>query len=45
MNGPTFDTFNTARALEAAGFERDQAEVVASAINAQTVTPDNPRTS
>ena len=38
MNGTTFDTFNAARALESAGVERSQAEAIAGAIGAQTVT-------
>ena len=38
MNGTTFDTFSAARALESAGVERAQAEAIASAIAAQTVT-------
>ena len=32
MNSPPFDTFSAARALEAAGVERTQAEAIASAI-------------
>ena len=38
MNGTTFDTFSAARALESVGIERDQAEAIARAINAQTLT-------
>ena len=33
MRSPSFDAFSTARALEAAGVERSQAEAIASAIN------------
>ena len=32
MASPSFDTFSAARALEAAGVERSQAETIASAI-------------
>ena len=32
MASPSFDTFSAARALEAAGVERSQAEAIASAI-------------
>ena len=32
MTSPSFDTFSAARALEAAGVERAQAEAIASAI-------------
>ena len=32
MPSPSFDTFSAARALEAAGVERPQAEAIASAI-------------
>jgi len=32
MASPSFDTFSTARALEAAGVERSQAETIASAV-------------
>ena len=32
MASPSFDTFSAARALEAAGVERQQAEAIASAI-------------
>ena len=32
MTSPPFDTFSAARALEAAGVERTQAEAIASAI-------------
>ena len=32
MTSPAFDTFSAARALEAAGVERTQAEAIASAI-------------
>ena len=32
MPSPSFDTFSAARALEAAGVERSQAETIASAI-------------
>ena len=38
MSASTFDTFNAARALEAAGVERDQAEAIAGAIAAQALT-------
>lgn len=38
MPADTFDAFSAARALEAAGVERGQAEAIASAIAAQTVT-------
>ena len=38
MNASTFDTFSAARALESAGVERTQAEAIAGAISAQTVT-------
>ena len=38
MNTATFDAFSAARALEAAGVEPRQAEAIASAIAAQTVT-------
>ena len=38
MNTATFDPFNVARALEAAGVEPRQAEAIASATAAQTVT-------
>ena len=38
MNVGTFDTFSAARALEAAGVERDQAEAIAGAIAAQALT-------
>lgn len=38
MTASAFDTFNAARALEAAGVERDQAEAIAGAIAAQAVT-------
>ena len=38
MNAATFDAFSAARALEAAGVEPRQAEAIASAIAAQTVT-------
>lgn len=32
MTSPLFDTFSAARALEAAGVERSQAEAIASAV-------------
>ena len=38
MPGSTFDAFSAARALESAGVERDQAQAIASALAAQTVT-------
>ena len=38
MNAAAFDAFSAARALEAAGVEPRQAEAIASAIAAQTVT-------
>ena len=38
MAASTFDTFKAARALEAAGVEREQAEAIASAVGAQAVT-------
>ena len=38
MSAATFDAFSAARALEAAGVEPRQAEAIASAIAAQTVT-------
>ena len=38
MSAATFDAFGAARALEAAGVEPRQAEAIASAIAAQTVT-------
>ena len=38
MTASTFDTFKAARTLESAGVEREQAEAIASAIAAQTVT-------
>ena len=38
VNGTTFDAFSAARALESAGVERAQAEAIASALAAQTVT-------
>ena len=39
MNASTLDTFSAARALEAIGVERDQAEAIAAgAIAAQAVT-------
>jgi len=38
MTANTFDAFSAARALESAGVERKQAEAIASAIAAQTVT-------
>ena len=38
MSTSTFGTFNAARALEAAGVKRDQAEAIAGAIAAQAVT-------
>ena len=38
MSSSTFDAFSAARALEAAGVERGQAEAIASALAAQTVT-------
>ena len=38
MSADTFDAFSAARALEAAGVERGQAEAIAGAIAAQTVT-------
>ncbi len=38
MNASTFGTFSAARALGAAGVEREQAEAIAGAIAAQTVT-------
>ena len=38
MNTSTFDAFSAARALEAAGVEPRQAEAIASAAAAQTVT-------
>ena len=37
MSATAFDTFSAARALEAAGVESRQAEVIASAITAQSV--------
>ena len=36
MTGIAFDTLSAAEALESAGVERDQAEAIASAIDAQT---------
>ena len=38
MTANTFDAFNAARALESAGVERSEAEAIAGAIGAQTVT-------
>ena len=38
MTASTFDAFSAARALEAAGVERSQAEAIAAALAAQTVT-------
>ena len=38
MSAAAFDAFSAARALEAAGVESRQAEVIASAIAAQAVT-------
>ena len=38
MSALAFDTFSAARALEAAGVERPQAEAIAGAIAAQAVT-------
>ena len=38
MSASTFDAFSAARALEAAGVEREQAEAIASAIGAHAVT-------
>ena len=38
MSAGTFDAFRAARALEAAGVDRSEAEPIASAIAAQTVT-------
>ena len=38
MNAAAFDAFSAARALEAAGVEPRQAEAIAPAIAAQTVT-------
>ena len=38
MSATAFDAFSAARALEAAGAESRQAEVIASAITAQSVT-------
>ncbi len=38
MTASTFDAFRAARALESAGVERSEAEAIASAITAQTVT-------
>ena len=41
MPASTFDAFSAARALEAAGVERRQAEAIAAAVAAQTITrPD-----
>lgn len=38
MSADTFDAFRAARALEAAGVERSEAEAIAGAIGAQAVT-------
>ena len=38
MSASAFDAFRAARALESAGVERSEAEAIASAIAAQTVT-------
>ena len=38
MSASTFDAFRAARALESAGVDRSEAEAIASAIAAQTVT-------
>ena len=38
MNASAFDTFSAARALEAAGVERSEAEAIAGAIAAQALT-------
>lgn len=42
MSASPFDAFRAARALEAAGVERSEAESIAGAIAAQTVTRADP---